>query len=67
MVDPRLQAAGWTVVPYEDGRPLASYDGCVVEEVPTDDGPRRPAGWHSVRPSCGPSQRSGWRMRSSSD
>lgn len=38
-IDPKLQAAGWTVVPYDEGKPLSSYENCAIEEYPTENGP----------------------------
>ncbi len=38
-IDPRLRAAGWRVVPFDSTRQLSSYDGCAIEEYPTDHGP----------------------------
>ncbi|HOS83036.1 MAG TPA: DEAD/DEAH box helicase family protein [Methanolinea sp.] len=38
-IDPKLQAAGWNVVPYDETRPLSSYHECAIEEYPTDNGP----------------------------
>ena len=37
-VDPKLRAAGWTVVSYDTSRPLSDYDRCAIEEYPTDNG-----------------------------
>src|SRR5215469_2870090 len=39
LIDPKLKAAGWRVVPYSDQKPLAAYEGCAIEEFPTDNGP----------------------------
>ncbi len=39
LIDPRLKAAGWRVVPYDEAKPLAAYDRCAIEEYPTDNGP----------------------------
>ena len=41
LIDPKLRAAGWRIVPFEDAKPLASYDRCAIEEYPTDNGPAR--------------------------
>ncbi len=38
-IDPKLILAGWTVVPYDEGRPLSSYQNCAIEEYPTEKGP----------------------------
>ena len=39
LIDPMLKAAGWRVVPYEEGKPLSECDRCAIEEYPTDTGP----------------------------
>ncbi len=39
LIDPKLIADGWKVVPFENGRPLSSYNRCAIEEYPTDNGP----------------------------
>lgn len=39
LIDPKLKAAGWRVVPYKDGLPLSDYDRCAIEEYPTENGP----------------------------
>lgn len=42
MVDKRLTDAGWRIVPdgkFEPTKPLAAYNGCAIEEYPTDNGP----------------------------
>ncbi len=55
LIDPKLKAAGWRIVPFDPAKPLASYSRCAVEEFPTDNGPadyapRQPAQclilWH---------------------
>ena len=38
-IDPRLDAAGWSVVPFVAGKPLVAYDRCAVTEYPTANGP----------------------------
>jgi type I site-specific restriction endonuclease len=38
-IDRRLEAQGWTVVPFDAFRPLASYKFHAIEEFPTDNGP----------------------------
>ncbi len=30
LIDPMLKAAGWRVVPYEEGKPLRKYDRCAI-------------------------------------
>lgn len=39
LIDPRLQSAGWKVVPHDEEKPLTAYHGCAIEEYPTDSGP----------------------------
>ena len=39
MVDRKLQAAGWSIVPFKPDRPLSAYKNCAIEEYPTDAGP----------------------------
>jgi type I site-specific restriction endonuclease len=39
LIDPKLKAAGWRIVPFDPGAPLVSYERCAVEEVETEHGP----------------------------
>ena len=39
LIDPKLRAAGWEVVPYKLATPITAYDRCAVEEYPTENGP----------------------------
>jgi len=39
LIDPKLSAAGWKVVKYDERRPIGSYNGCAVREYPTANGP----------------------------
>lgn len=39
LIDPKLNAAGWRVVPFNPAKPLSSYDACAIEEYPTENGP----------------------------
>lgn len=39
LIDPKLEAAGWRVVPFYPGQSLKNYERCAVEEFPTDNGP----------------------------
>ena len=39
LIDPRLKAAGWSIVPFLPGKPLANYDSCAIEEFETANGP----------------------------
>ena len=38
-IDKRLTEAGWTVAPYDSGRPPDRYERCAIEEFPTANGP----------------------------
>ena len=38
-IDPRLEAAGWNVVPFDSSKDLSSYHQCAIEEYPTENGP----------------------------
>ncbi|GAB7015444.1 type I restriction endonuclease subunit R [Methanogenium cariaci] len=38
-IDPKLQAAGWKVVPFTEIKDLTAYDRCAIEEYPTKRGP----------------------------
>jgi type I restriction enzyme, R subunit len=38
-IDPKLQAAGWKVVRFQEGTPLSSYDRSAIAEYPTETGP----------------------------
>jgi type I restriction enzyme R subunit len=39
LIDSMLANAGWRVVPFDSGDPLASLKRCAIEEYPTDNGP----------------------------
>jgi type I restriction enzyme R subunit len=39
LIDPKLRAAGWQIVPFNAGPPLASYERCAIEEFETKNGP----------------------------
>jgi type I restriction enzyme R subunit len=39
LIDPKLKAAGWHIVPFDPGAPLTYYDCCAVEEFETEHGP----------------------------
>ncbi len=39
IIDGKLREAGWKIVPYQEGQPLASYQRAAVEEYPTATGP----------------------------
>jgi type I restriction enzyme R subunit len=39
LIDPMLQMVGWRIVPFEEGKELSAYNGCAIEEYPTDNGP----------------------------
>jgi type I restriction enzyme R subunit len=38
-VDPKLETAGWAVVPFDENRPLSEYQRHAIEEFPTSNGP----------------------------
>jgi type I restriction enzyme R subunit len=38
-IDPRLEADGWTVVPFDPQRPLSAYRRHAIREYPTEHGP----------------------------
>jgi type I restriction enzyme R subunit len=38
-IDPKLQAAGWKVVPFDERKGLSAYDLCATTEYPTTNGP----------------------------
>jgi type I restriction enzyme R subunit len=38
-IDPRLEAAGWKVVEFKEGKPLSAYSAHAICEYPTDNGP----------------------------
>jgi|GEM_PF-1495834 len=39
LIDRRLAADGWKVVPFNEQKPLASLNRCAIEEYPTENGP----------------------------
>lgn len=39
LIDPKLKAAGWRIVPFNPIKPLAACNNCAVEEFPTSNGP----------------------------
>ena len=39
IIDARLRAAGWSVVPFKPNHPLDGYNDCAIEEFPTESGP----------------------------
>jgi type I restriction enzyme, R subunit len=39
LIDSRLRAAGWRIVPFKPGRPLSAFEHCAIEEFPTESGP----------------------------
>jgi len=39
LIDPKLKAAGWRIVPFSPDTPLTSYDRCAIEEFETEHGP----------------------------
>jgi len=39
LIDGKLKAAGWRIVPFSPDAPIANYHGCAVEEFETRTGP----------------------------
>jgi len=39
LIDPELRAAGWKVIPFNEGKPLTEYNSCAIKEYPTANGP----------------------------
>jgi type I restriction enzyme, R subunit len=39
LVDPKLKASGWRIIPFSPDKTLDSYDHCAIEEFPTVNGP----------------------------
>ncbi len=39
LIDPKLQASGWSIVPFDENKSLESFDRCAIEEFPTESGP----------------------------
>jgi type I restriction enzyme R subunit len=39
LIDPKLKAAGWRIVPFDPGKSLSAYDRSAIEEFPTESGP----------------------------
>jgi len=39
LIDPKVEAGGWRIVPYNPDQPLDAYAGCAIEEYPTQSGP----------------------------
>jgi type I restriction enzyme, R subunit len=39
LINPKLEAAGWRIVPFDPRKPLAAYDRCAIEEFETSNGP----------------------------
>jgi type I restriction enzyme R subunit len=39
IIDSKLRAAGWSVVPFKPERPLSACENCAIEEFPTESGP----------------------------
>lgn len=37
-INPQLSAAGWTVVPFDESKPITDYDRPAIVEYPTDNG-----------------------------
>ena len=39
LIDPKLKAAGWRIVPFVPGMSLSAHDRCAIEEFETTNGP----------------------------
>src|ERR1700733_5324193 len=39
IINQKLRACGWRVVPFAPGKPLSAFDDCAIEEFETDNGP----------------------------
>lgn len=39
IIDPKLAASGWRIVPFSPDKPLSFYECCAIEEFPTANGP----------------------------
>jgi type I restriction enzyme R subunit len=39
LIDPRLRAAGWKIVTFDESKPLTEYNFCAIKEYPTANGP----------------------------
>ena len=39
LIDPKLKAAGWRIVPFSPGISLNSHSRCAIEEFETTNGP----------------------------
>lgn len=39
IIDPKLKAAGWRITPFSPSKSLSAYNGCAIEEFPTEYGP----------------------------
>ena len=39
LIDPKLKGAGWCVVKFNPKKSLTTYEGCAIEEFPTEYGP----------------------------
>jgi type I restriction enzyme R subunit len=39
LINPKLKAAGWKIVPFSPGKPLSAQNGCAIEEFETANGP----------------------------
>lgn len=38
-IDPKLEAAGWTIADFDEEKDLLQYDRCAIKEYPTANGP----------------------------
>jgi type I restriction enzyme R subunit len=39
IINSKLRAAGWSIVPFKPDGPLSAYENCAIEEFPTESGP----------------------------
>jgi predicted type IV restriction endonuclease len=39
LIDPKLKAAGWKIIPFSVHKPLISHGPCAIEEFETANGP----------------------------
>jgi len=42
LIDPKLKAAGWKIVPFSPEKPLSAQNGCAIEEFETANGTGNP-------------------------
>ena len=42
LIDPKIRAAGWAIVPFDESKSLADYDRCAINENDSTDGMASP-------------------------